>query len=539
MNVILQPVHLLLYMALIGDASDLVVKNPIYALVAIGFLIPAEKFVKNMFGLNKASSTSDFGTFAGTALAYEGLKKLGSAIPGKKGVKPIKGGDAGSNETEEAKFNKVRRSELGSYASNNGENADGEGNKEANRPRFDDENMKELSEEQRKQLELNKIREEKEALGQELDQYQKGGGDVYSADPETQAKQLRYNELEAQQRAIEEQQREEARDGAREKSREKFEIPQGNKLMQSAYPERRKGSKRRIANRVAKTVGRRALKGTLKGLNVASRAALAVGGGTIGLAAGIGSGDLRNAIGYATAGAAVGGKIGGSIGNQIENLPNTIKSGAKAISDGYDKSVGKVIDAYNEETYGSKFAKDKRTERLNSRARKEFLRDKDQQKKYSEMKRDIGYDGDVKSLMNAVADYKEAGVNDDMIKNALKVEQKRDGTVGGTNHSKMIDVASFATDNGYKKSDILGKKSRSDMEDVVEATVGSKDRYDVMKNIADLYDAGDFYSKNSRFKKASTTKAMAPTSNVNANGGTTKTTRGRTSGATRRNNNNK
>lgn len=67
MNVILQPVHLLLYMSLIGAASDLVAKNPLYALVAIGFLIPAEKFIKNMFGLNKASSTSDFGTFAGTA----------------------------------------------------------------------------------------------------------------------------------------------------------------------------------------------------------------------------------------------------------------------------------------------------------------------------------------------------------------------------------------------------------------------------------------------------------------------------------------
>ena len=53
MNVILQPVHLLLYMSLIGAASDLVAKNPLYALVAIGFLIPAEKFIKNMFGLNK------------------------------------------------------------------------------------------------------------------------------------------------------------------------------------------------------------------------------------------------------------------------------------------------------------------------------------------------------------------------------------------------------------------------------------------------------------------------------------------------------
>ena len=39
------------------------------------------------------------------------------------------------------------------------------------------------------------------------------------------------------------------------------------------------------------------------------------------------------------------------------------------------------------------------------------------------------------------------------------------------------------------------------MEDVVQAQVAEKDRYEVMKNIADLYGAGDFYSNVSRFKK--------------------------------------
>ena len=162
-----------------------------------------------------------------------------------------------------------------------------------------------------------------------------------------------------------------------------------------------------------------------------------------------------------------------------------------------------------------------RAERLNDRERKKFLKDENQQKKYTEMRRDIGYDGDLKSLMNAAADYKEAGVSDDMIKNALKVEQKRDGTIGGANHSKMIDVASFATDNGYKKSDILGNKTRSDMEDVVETAIAPKDRYEVMKNIADLYDAGDFYSKNSRFKKTTST----PKSSTGENRSITKTSK--------------
>lgn len=497
MNVILQPVHLLLYMSLIGAASDLVAKNPLYALVAIGFLIPAEKFIKNMFGLNKASSTSDFGTFAGTALAYEGLKKLGSSISGasSKGAKAVKGGTSSSNEAEEAKFNKIRRAELGSYAANDGNNeGTEEDNKDNNTPRMNDNNSKELSEEQRKQEELNNVRQEKEKLGQELDQYQANGGDIYSADPEMQAKQLRYNELDAQEKAMlakqEEQERQEAR--------ERFAASQRYQLSEVHPLERREGNKKRIAIRAAKTIGKGALKGAVKGAKVATKGAFAVGGGAIGLAAGIGTGDLRNAIGYTVAGATAGGKIGSGVTGMVENVA---KSGTQAISSGYDK----LADVYNEESYGSKAAKDMRAERLNNRERKRFLRDEEQQKKYTEMKRDIGYDGDLKDLMNAAADYKEAGVSDDMIKNALKVEQKRDGTVGGINHSKMIDVASFATDNGYKKSDILGNKTRSDMEDVVQSTIAPKDRYEVMKNIADLYDAGDFYSKNSRFKKTAST----------------------------------
>ena len=515
MNVILQPVHLLLYMSLIGAASDLVAKNPLYALVAIGFLIPAEKFIKNMFGLNKASSTSDFGTFAGTALAYEGLKKLGSSISGasSKGAKAVKGGTSSSNEAEEAKFNKIRRAELGSYAANDGNNeGTEEDNKDNNTPRMNDNNSKELSEEQRKQEELNNVRQEKEKLGQELDQYQANGGDIYSADPEMQAKQLRYNELDAQERAMQGQQEEQERQAARER----FAASQRYQLSEVNPPERREGNKKRMAIRAAKTIGKGALKGAVKGAKVATKGAFAVGGGAIGLAAGIGTGDLRNAIGYTVAGATAGGKIGSGVTGMVENVA---KSGTQAISSGYDK----LADVYNEESYGSKAAKDMRAERLNNRERKRFLRDEEQQKKYTEMKRDIGYDGDLKDLMNAAADYKEAGVSDDMIKNALKVEQKRDGTVGGINHSKMIDVASFATDNGYKKSDILGNKTRSDMEDVVQSTIAPKDRYEVMKNIADLYDAGDFYSKNSRFKKTASTSTPKPKTVNSSNKSSTKT----------------
>ena len=41
-NLLIQPVHLLLYMILISMAFDLASQNIVYTLVAMGFLMPAE-----------------------------------------------------------------------------------------------------------------------------------------------------------------------------------------------------------------------------------------------------------------------------------------------------------------------------------------------------------------------------------------------------------------------------------------------------------------------------------------------------------------
>ena len=79
MNAVLQPVHLILYTVLVASAADLAVNNPIYALVAIWFLIPAEKFIKKMFRFDRAETTSGFGDFAAGAVTMSALKRLGSS----------------------------------------------------------------------------------------------------------------------------------------------------------------------------------------------------------------------------------------------------------------------------------------------------------------------------------------------------------------------------------------------------------------------------------------------------------------------------
>ncbi len=99
MNVIIQPVHLILYSVFIGSVMDLATSNLIYALVAMGFLLPAEKFIKKLFGLDRAETSKGFGEIAGGALAMKGMANLLGTFKGDK-KKNGQSGD-GTGETKE------------------------------------------------------------------------------------------------------------------------------------------------------------------------------------------------------------------------------------------------------------------------------------------------------------------------------------------------------------------------------------------------------------------------------------------------------
>ena len=75
-NLLIQPFHLLLYTVLISTAFELAGTNIIYTLVAIGFMIPAEKFLRKMFGFDKASTPGFLEGATGAALAMSGLHSL-------------------------------------------------------------------------------------------------------------------------------------------------------------------------------------------------------------------------------------------------------------------------------------------------------------------------------------------------------------------------------------------------------------------------------------------------------------------------------
>lgn len=75
-NLLIQPLHLLLYTLLITMAFDLAGANIVYTIVAIGFMMPAEKFLRKMFNFEKASTPGVLGGAAGAALVMSGLNSL-------------------------------------------------------------------------------------------------------------------------------------------------------------------------------------------------------------------------------------------------------------------------------------------------------------------------------------------------------------------------------------------------------------------------------------------------------------------------------
>ena len=101
-NLLIQPVHLILYTVLIGSAMDLVAENLVYALVALGFILQAEKILRKFFGFDKAT-TVDNGSALGGALAMQGINTIGKMLGrGNKGGKGTKGSNGQNKQLTSA-----------------------------------------------------------------------------------------------------------------------------------------------------------------------------------------------------------------------------------------------------------------------------------------------------------------------------------------------------------------------------------------------------------------------------------------------------
>lgn len=125
-NLLIQPMHLLLYTILVSSAFELATSNMLYSIVAIAFMIPAEKLLRKFFGFEKAHTPGLLAGPAGAAATMGVMNKLLNKAP-----RGSKGGVSGnssksSNENTNIKYkDDLTNSESLLYGYNNNENVIG------------------------------------------------------------------------------------------------------------------------------------------------------------------------------------------------------------------------------------------------------------------------------------------------------------------------------------------------------------------------------------------------------------------------------
>ena len=110
-NILIQPMHLLLYTIFIVAAAQLVSRNIIYALAIYGFMIPSEKYFKKLLGFEKASTGGGgpLGGAIGRGLAMDGLGRLAGIGPAARLGKGSSGGS--ENKRKKPKTKKITKNE--------------------------------------------------------------------------------------------------------------------------------------------------------------------------------------------------------------------------------------------------------------------------------------------------------------------------------------------------------------------------------------------------------------------------------------------
>lgn len=104
-NLLIQPLHLILYMVLVGSAFDFASKNLFYVVIALGFMTQGEKLLRQFFGFEKAHTPGFLGGPAGAAIMMGGVNKLLGRPP--HGGKPPKGVGNSSSSSESIDSGKI------------------------------------------------------------------------------------------------------------------------------------------------------------------------------------------------------------------------------------------------------------------------------------------------------------------------------------------------------------------------------------------------------------------------------------------------
>ena len=467
-NLLIQPLHLLIYNILLGSTMELASQYMIYPLVVLGFLLPAEKILRKFFGFEKSSTASSIASGAlGGAAVMGAINKIGSGA--KKAIKAGKG----ASSSENGGNNTIRMAER------KADDPDGE-------DKFIAESLNGPSEEQKEQLPdgYEQYKQDNPFFEQEQEEGLTPE-EMAARDPnyEYMHPELFNNTSDNTDNNMED---------------EKLDIHTANE--ENAIPETTynkgymtaKEMKEKVSDskfiKGAKTIGRglgavgakyvapnlgKAGLGLLKG----TAAAIGAGTlGTIGIAAGLASDDYSNVAKYGGAAAAIGASMGGKAGNRLISMP----------SNAYRKG-SEIADTYRQATY----SKEQYNKLVNRRLDHEFMRSKENQALYrekfgtSKMTNSNGEQVEAyKVAMEKALDYRAQGVTDnDIIIKAMKVKTKY-GNNDNLADRRRIVSAKLASHVSNEK-DVENIQKRLKEKGIAEPQI--QDQADMIRKIRGLY----------------------------------------------------
>lgn len=129
-NLLMQPFHLIIYTMLVGSAMRLAVDNPVYAIVALGCIMPAERLIRQLFQLGNAKTTGESGSMVGTMM---GLHMISPFKGSSEKSSSDKGGDSSKVRTVESGQGGQNALPSGSSGGNSGSSAGASGSAIRNR----------------------------------------------------------------------------------------------------------------------------------------------------------------------------------------------------------------------------------------------------------------------------------------------------------------------------------------------------------------------------------------------------------------------
>lgn len=385
-NLLIQPVHLILYTMLLGTTMELATEYLIYPLVVLGFMLPAEKIVRKLFNFEKSSTASSLVNGAlGGALVMQGVQGI-SKIFGRSKGKSNSGTSGKDNANAKVRManrgvdNPAEEDDFITNALMDGDNSNIRMDGENNDPSVNEDSINSRIDE------INELDpdhtnpwlwSEREDLQEQLTGIRNNGQE--ETEPTTNIPTEEFISNVPTEEPTEEK---------------AFKGPKSEGKFMRAL-----GAGTRVATPILGNVAKGVAKGTAMGIGAATL-------GTIGIAAGLASDDYSNVAKWGAAAAG----IGGTLGSTASRLP----------SQAYRKTsttLNNVKEQFQREYYTPAEYKQKQNERLD----KEFMKDKEVQTKY---RNEFGRDS-YKKVMEQAKEYRRHGItDDDVIISAMKAKSK-------------------------------------------------------------------------------------------------------------------